>query len=137
MKRLKAVPQFGILKTVPGIGDILAMTIWLETGTLERFDSAGDFASYCRCVDSKHFSNGKRKGKGNSKNGNKYLAWAFIEAAHFAVRFDVRIKRYYQRKTAKSHQLVASKAVANKLARACYCMIRDQAPFDGQRAFGF
>lgn len=137
MKRLKPVPEFALLKTVPGIGDILAMTIWLETGTLERFAGVGDFASYCRCVDSKHLSNGKRKGKGNVKNGNKYLAWAFLEAAHFAVRFDPQIKRYDQRKSAKSHQLVAIKAVAHKPARACYGMIRDQTPFDRQRAFGF
>jgi transposase len=136
-KCLKPVPEFALLKTVPGIGDILAMTIWLETGTLARFGCVGDFASYCRCVDSKHLSNDKRKGKGNVKNGNKYLAWAFLEAAHFAVRFDVQIKRYYQRKSAKSHQLVAIKAVAHKLARACYGMIRDRAPFERQRAFGF
>lgn len=129
--------EVGLLKTVPGIGDILALTIWLETGTVERFERAGNFASYCRCVDSKRLSNGKSKGKGNVKNGNKYLAWAFLEAAHFAVRHDVRIKRYKQRKEAKTNQLVAIKTIAHKLARACYCMMRDHAPFDAQRAFGF
>ncbi|WP_232490631.1 IS110 family transposase [Burkholderia ubonensis] len=69
-----------MLKTVPGIGPILATVILLEVGSIERFDSAGNFASYARCVDSRHMSNGKKKGEGNTKNGNKYLSWAFIEA---------------------------------------------------------
>ena len=78
--RVKLRPQFSFLKTVPGIGPILALTIMLETGEIERFAGVGNYASYCRCVGSKKISNGKRKGSGNTKNGNKYLAWAFVEA---------------------------------------------------------
>jgi transposase len=96
----------------------------------------GNFASYCRCVDSRKLSNGKRKGQGNTKNGNKYLAWAFVEAANFAVRYNPQIKRYYQRKKAKTNGMVAIKAVANKLSRACYYVMRDQVPFDTAKAFG-
>ncbi len=73
-KRVKLRPQFRFLKTVPGIGKILALTIMLETGEISRFPSVGNFASYCRCVDSQKISNSKKKGKGNTKNGNKYLA---------------------------------------------------------------
>ena len=73
-----------LLKSAPGIGDILATTIWLETGTVARFAAVGELRSYCRCVDSARVSNGKKKGEGNVKNGNKYLAWAFVEAANFA-----------------------------------------------------
>jgi transposase len=102
------------LKTVPGIGDILAMTILLETGTMARFPSVGDVASYGRCVESQRLSNGKVKGKGNTKNGNKYLGWAFVEAAPFASRFAPGIKRFYQRKQVKSHTLVALKTVTHK-----------------------
>ncbi len=91
--RLK--PQFKPLLTVNGIGDILGLTIMLETGDIGRFPHVGDYASYCRCVDSKNISNGKKKGKGNTKNGNRYLAWAYVEAANFAVRYSPRIKRYY------------------------------------------
>jgi transposase len=127
---------YALLQTVPGIGPILAGTILLEAGDLRRFATVGHFASYCRCVGSVHVSNGKRKGAGNTKNGNKYLSWAFIEAAHFAIRYETVIRNYYQRKQARTHPLVALKAVAHKLARACYHMLREQVPFDLSRAFG-
>src|SRR5881227_1284236 len=133
--RVKLRPQFRFLKTVPGIGPILALTIMLETGEIERFASVGNYASYCRCVGSRKISNGKRKGSGNTKNGNKYLAWAFVEAANFAVRYQPLIRRFYQRKKAKSHRVVAIKAVAHKLSRACYHVMRDEVPFDVARAF--
>ena len=72
------------LQTLPGIGKILGLTIALETGDAKRFADAGNFASYCRCVKSLRSSNGKKKGENNRKCGNRYLAWAFVEAAHFA-----------------------------------------------------
>jgi Transposase IS116/IS110/IS902 family. len=93
-------------------------------------------ASYCRCVESQKLSNGKRKGSGNTKNRNKYLAWAFVEAAYFAIRYNPRVKRFYQRKRERTNTLVAIKAVAHKLARACYYILRDQVPFQVERAFG-
>jgi transposase len=131
-------PQAGyaLLQTVPGIGSILAGTILLEAGDMTRFETVGHFASYCRCVGSEHMSNGQRKGAGNTKNGNKYLSWAFIEAAHFAIRYEAVVRSFYQRKHARTHPLVALKAVAHKLARACYHILRDQVPFDLHRAFG-
>ena len=92
----------------------------LETGEVGRFAGVGNFASYCRCVEAKRVSNGKRKGGGNRKCGNAHLAWAFVEAANFSVRYDDRAKRFYQRKAAKSGRAVAIKAVAHKLARACF-----------------
>jgi transposase len=133
--RVKLRPEFTFLKTVPGIGQILALTIMLETGDIRRFSSVGNFASYCRCVGSQKISNGKRKGSGNTKNGNKYLAWAFVEAANFAIRFSPRIKSFYQRKKSKSNGIVAIKAVAHKLCRACYYIIKDRVPFDVAKAF--
>jgi transposase len=134
-RQMKLRPEFQQLLTVDGIGDILAMTISLETGDIRRFPRAGNFASYCRCVRSDWISNQKKKGKGNSRNGNKYLAWAFIEAAAFAIRFNELAMRFYQRKSAKTNQVVARKAVANKLARACFYIMRDRVPFDERRAF--
>lgn len=65
LEQVKSTLEFDLLKTVPGIGDILALTIWLETGTIARFEQVGNFASYGRCVDTKRLSNGKSKGKGN------------------------------------------------------------------------
>ncbi len=129
-QRAKLRPQFSFLKTVPGIGQILALTIMLETGDIGRFPSVGNFASYCRCVGSQQISNGKRKGSGNTKNGNKYLGWAFVEAANYAIRFNAKIKNFYQRKKSKTNGIVAIKAVAHKLCRACYYIMRDQVSFD-------
>jgi transposase len=134
-ERMKLRPSFRRLLTVDGIGPILGLSIMLETGDIGRFARVGQFASYCRCVDSHKISNGKRKGSGNTKNGNKYLAWAFIEAANFAIRYNPRVKRFYQRKKERTNGVVAIKAVAHKLARACYYVMRDQVPFDVNKAF--
>jgi len=128
--------SFEVLKTIKGVGDILGMTIMLETGTINRFKSVGNYASYCRCVKSIRMSNGKKKGKGNAKAGNKYLSWAFSEAAHFAIRFQPEVKRFYERKKSKTNGIVAMRAVAHKLARASYRMLQEQTPYDAKRAFG-
>jgi transposase len=135
LKRVQLRPEFKSLLTAPGIGRILVLTIMLETGDIRRFDKAGNFASYARCVDSIRMSNGKKKGENNRKNGNKYLSWAFVEAAHFSIRFSDTIKSFYQRKSVKTKQVIAIKAVAHKLARACYYVMRDQVDFDVKRAF--
>ncbi|GMT39906.1 MAG: IS110 family transposase [bacterium] len=104
---VKLTADFAILQTVTGIGKILGLTIMLETGDIHRFAGAGNFASYCRCVDSTRTSNGKKKGEGNAKAGNKYLSWAFSEAAHFAVRFEPLAQRFYERKKAKTNGIIA------------------------------
>ena len=128
--------EFQLLQTVGGIGRILALTIMYEVGDIGRFSRVGRFSSYCRCVASRHTSDGKRKGAGNKRNGNPYLSWAFSEAAHFARRYEPRAERYWARKAARAHRLVADRALANKLARACYYILRDQVPFDVKKAFG-
>jgi transposase len=83
-------------------------------------------------------SNGKRTGTGNVKNGKAYLAWASMEAAQCALRFQPAAQRFDQRKLAKSRHntVLARKAVAHKLARACYDMMRDLVPFEATKAFG-
>ena len=117
-----------------GMGQMLGMTIRLETGEMSRLATGGDFASYCRCVGSPKLSNGKRKGQGKVKNGNNYLSWAFVEAVNCAIRYNAQSKRFSQRKQAKTNGVVAMKAVAHKLARACYDMLRDQVPFEVTKA---
>lgn len=128
-KKIKLNKAFRYLKTVPGIGDIIALTIMLEVGDINRFPKVGNFSSYCRCVSSQRLSDGKSKGHGNRKNGNRYLSWAFLEASHYARRFNVRFRRYYDRKSAQRNKIVATKALSNKLARSCYYIMRDQVPF--------
>jgi transposase len=135
-ERVRLSEEFRLLKTAPGIGQTLATTIMLETGTVARFAQVGNFSSYCRCVDSERLSNGKKKGQGNVKNGNAYLAWAFIEAANFARRYCPEAKRFYERKMARTNHIVATKALAHKLARACYHVLREHTPFEAKRCFG-
>ncbi len=128
-KKVKLKKEFHYLKTVPGIGDILALTIMLEVGDINRFPKVGNFTSYCRCAPSRRLSDGKSKGHGNRKNGNRYLSWAFIEAVHLSRRYNERFRRYYNRKAAQANTSLATKALGNKLARICYYIIRDQVPF--------
>tara|TARA_R110001592_G_scaffold318417_2_gene595530 strand:- start:1433 stop:2260 length:828 start_codon:yes stop_codon:yes gene_type:complete len=135
LAQVQLKPDFQELITIDGIGNILALTIMLETGDIKRFNKVGNYASYCRCVSGARYSNGKKKGKTNSKNGNKYLSWAFVEAANFAIRYNKTVKSYYQRKLAKTNQTVAIKTVAHKLARACFYVLRDKVPFDAEKAF--
>jgi transposase len=137
--QLKIKKEFECLLRIPGIGYILAMTIMLEVGDIRRFNNkVGNYSSYCRCVKSMRLSNGKSKGKGNSKNGNKYLSWAYIEAANFAIRYCPYAKKFYQRKLAKSgKEVVAIKALSNKLSKASYYMMRDQVAYDPKKLFGY
>lgn len=136
LENLESTPELNILKSINGVGDILGMTILLETGDINRFASMGNYASYCRCVKSTRISNNKQKSKGNAKSGNKYLSWAFSEAAHFAVRYDDTAKGFYNRKKNKTNGIVAIRAVAHKLARASYCMLKRQTKYDSKLAFG-
>jgi transposase len=128
-KKVKLKKAFHYLKTVPGIGDILALTIMLEVGDINRFHKVNNFTSYCRCAPSQRLSDGKSKGHGNRKNGNRYLSWAFTEAAHLGRRYNERFRRYYNRKVAQANTSLATKALGNKLARICYYIMRDQVPF--------
>jgi transposase len=134
-KHCRTEPGYRLLKTVDGIGEVLSTIILLETGDIARFADVGNYASYCRCVGSRHESNGKKKGEGNTKNGNRYLAWAFVEAANFAVRYCEPARRFHQKKKAKRNSTVAIKAVAHKLARACYHMLKTNKPFSVERCF--
>jgi transposase len=127
--------DYELVTSIRGIGNILGATIALETGTIERFPDAGHYLSYSRCVKTQKISNGKTKGHNNRKNGNRYLALAFMQAAHLATIWEPQVKRFYQKKQSNSHTMVAKKAVAAKLARAIYHMLNNQEPFDVERAF--
>jgi transposase len=131
----RELPLYEKLLTIPGIGRILAMTITMEVGDIARFKTDGDFASYCRAVDSRRLSNGKQKGQNNPKCGNKYLAWALVEAANFAQRYDENCRRWYDRKKAKTSTVVATKALACKLAKAAWHIMANKTDYDANRMF--
>jgi transposase len=131
----RELPCFSRLKTLPGVGVILGLTITLEIGDIKRFAGPGQFASYCRTVAAKSTSNGKVKGENNRKCGNKYLAWAFVEAANFAKRYDESCRKWHDRKAAKTNNVLATKALACKLAKAAWHVVAQDTDYDGSRVF--
>jgi transposase len=135
LAQIEPDPVFDLLRTTPGIGEILAETILLESGAISRFKAPGNFASYCRCVDSRRESNGKKKGENNRKNGNRYLAWAFIEAANFAIRYSDKAERFYRKKEKATNSIIARKALAHKIARACYWIMKKKEPYNEKLIF--
>ena len=134
--RCQLRPDYANLTSIPGIGRILATTIMLETGPISRFDSVANYSSYCRCAKADKTSNGKKKGENNGKNGNKYLSWAFVEAANYCRRYFAPARAFCQRKTAKRNGVVAVKALACKLSKAAYFIMRDQEVFHPEKCFG-
>lgn len=131
----RELPLYDKLLTLPGIGRVLGMTITMEVGDIQRFKTDGDFASYCRLVDARRLSNGKPKADNNQKCGNKYLGWAFVEASNFARRYDEPCRRWYDRKAAKTSKVLATKALACKLAKAAWHVLAKQTCYDEKRMF--
>ena len=132
----RELPCYAKLTSLPGVGRILGMTITMEVGEIKRFGSAGEFASYCRTVEAQRTSNSKKKGENNSKCGNKYLAWAFVEAANFARRSYPECLAWFNRKAAKTSKVIATKALACKLAKAAWYVMAQNTDYQGQRMFG-
>jgi transposase len=135
LKQAKNKPFYAKLLELPGVGKILALTIQLETGPVDRFPKVGNYASYCRKVQSRWFSNEKTKGRGNAKNGNKYLAWSFSEAAAHARCFHPASRKFYNHKLNQGNAAMAHNALAHKLARAAYYIMRDNVPFEEAKMF--
>jgi transposase len=87
-------------------------------------------------VAAQRVSNSKQKGQNNSKCGNKYLAWAFVEAANFARRYDEQWRQWYDRKAGKTSKVIATKALACKLAKAAWHLMDQGVDYDPKRVFG-
>ncbi len=124
------LPSFYRLRSIPGVGKVLALTILYEVGDIRRFDDAGQFLSYARLVRLAKESAGKRVGLSNRKMGNAHLKWAFREAAALMTRHVPEAKAFAARK-AKAHGKGKAQAIlASKLGRAVYAMLRRGVPFD-------
>jgi len=134
-KKIDLRRPYDLLLTEPGVGRVLALTIMLETGPIGRFADVGNYVSYCRKVPAGRFSNDKKKGTNNRKNGNKYLSWAYAEAGELARRFDSEARAYYDRKLRKTNAPIAHGALSHKLARAAFYIMRDGVPFMPEKAF--
>ena len=125
--------DFYLLRSVPGIGEILALTILYEIHDLERFPRVQDFLSYGRLVKGVHESDGKKKRGGGKKMGNVHLKWAFSEAAALFLRANPRGQQYFARLEKKHGKGKALSVLAAKLGRAVYYMLQRRKPFDMKR----
>ena len=124
---------FNLLKTISGVGDILALTILYEVGDISRFDSVQKFASYSRLVKCKAESAGKTYGTQGNKIGNAHLKWAFSEAAVLYLRGNDKAQCYLAKLQKRMPKSKALTVLAHKLGRAIYYMIKTGTVFDEQR----
>lgn len=118
------------LKSVPGIGDVLALTILYEVQDIERFPTVQQFCSYCRLVKCEHASAGKKLGHGGARIGNSHLKWAFCEAAVLFLRQSQRAKDYVARLSQKHGKGKALSILAHKIGRAVYFLMKRNDAFD-------
>jgi transposase len=123
------------LRSVPGVGPVLALVLLYEIHDVRRFPSAGDFLSYARLVRCAHESAGKKKGSGGSKIGNAHLKWAFSEATCLLLRQSEQAKAWLARREKKRGKARALGALAARLGRAVYHLLRKGEAFDAQRFF--
>lgn len=126
--------DFNLLRTIPGIGDVLALTILYETIDIARFPTVRDYISYCRLAKGTEESGGKKLGVRGAKIGNPYLKWAFIEAASLAKRAHPALSKLGARlEKKKGPKKLVNGILAAKLARAAYFMLRAKTAFDPKR----
>ena len=124
---------FGLLRTIPGIGPILGLTMLYEIDQIARFPEAGHFLSYSRLVRCEHSSAGKVKGSGPRKVGNAHLKWAFSEAACLMLRASPTVRTWLKRQESKRGKRKALAVLEAKLGRTVYHLWRKQVPFDVKR----
>jgi transposase len=124
---------FHLLKSINGVGDILAMTLFYEIGTIERFSRNQTFLSYCRLVPAHHSSMGKNTGGKGKKMGNAHLKWAFSEAVSLMIRHQESVSKMVQRLTNKYGKARAMSRVSQKLGRTVYYMMSKKELFDIER----
>lgn len=124
--------DFYLLRTVPGIGEILALVILYEIHDIHRFERVQNFTSYARLIKPHKESAGKMKGTSNKKIGNAYLKWAFSEAVLLLIREREEVKQMHLKLKNKHGKATALAILSHKLGRAVYYMLRQKKVFDVQ-----
>jgi transposase len=124
------------LRTIPGVGPVLALILLYEIHDIKRFSSAGQLLSYARLVRCSHESAGRVVGSGGQKIGNPHLRWAFGEAACLFLRGSERAKRWKEKQLKKRGEGKVLAVLAARLARAVYHLWRKGEAFDEDRFWG-
>jgi transposase len=131
--KIDDVQTYHRLRTIPGVGPVLALVLLYEMHRVERFEQVGQFLSYARLVPCLHESAGKKLGQGGKKMGNAHLRWAFAEAACLFLRGSVRARQWKQKQEKKHGSGKVLGILAARLARAAYHMLRKHEAFDEGR----
>jgi len=136
---VKNDPLLELLQTIPGVGKILALTIYYEAGQIDRFGSAKQFCSYARVVPGIAQSSSVTKRSKGSKQGNPHLKWAFMQAASIAVRYYPSVRKFRQtrlaRRRSKAKKLIFMSILAHKLAIGAYHVMKGKIPFRQELMF--
>jgi transposase len=127
--------SLSLLRSVPGIGQVLGLAILYEADDIRRFATPGQFLSYSRLVAGQHESAGKTKSGKGRKMGNRYLKWAFGEAATLMLRDCDQAQRLVDRRTRRHGKARAMSCLARKVGRAAYYLLKKQEPFDVKKFF--
>jgi|YelNatPaOPRAMG01_1025707.scaffolds.fasta_scaffold96346_1 transposase len=115
-----------LLKTIPGIGEVFAPMIALEIGDIERFTDYRKLWSYAGLVPSTYASGGRVYHGRLVKFCNKWLRWAFIEAAHAAIRSSVYFGRNYMRVRNRKGSAAGIIDTARKIAKIVYLVLKEK-----------
>lgn len=121
--KLRPTPAVQLLMSIPGIGEITGSIIAMETGDIGRFADAKHYCSYCRLVPGSKDSGGKHLHRSGSKDGNKYLKYAFTEAAIKAMMYYPDIKQFADTLQQRSTKAIARTVVAKELAKISYYVL--------------
>ena len=135
-ERTALAPSIQLLKSLPGVGNILAIVIEREIGSIDRFDTSGRLTSYAGLVPTVHASGGKTHFGHMRKPSNQYLKWAFIEAANVVVRHRhhsawkaTYVCQIYDQVSQRKGHAVAVGAVARHLAEGAFWILKRQQPY--------
>lgn len=126
---------YSLLRTIAGVGKILALVLLYEIHRIDRFPDVGDFLSYARLVRCVHRSAGKQVGSGGKKIGNAHLQWAFSEAVCLLIRSCPAVKAWQQRHEKKHGKKKTLGILAARLGRTVYHLLRKKVAFDARRFF--
>lgn len=117
------------LQSIPGVGEILALSWALEVGEVQRFSSIGQAVSYCGLTSAQNNSAGKERRGPISKQRNKHLQWVLVEAAKIAPRWNPQLKEVHERERERGDANQATLAVARKLVAYLMAVDRSGQPF--------
>jgi transposase len=126
---------FHLLRSIPGVGKILAMTLLFEIQDIARFKRVQDFSSYARLIRPRKESAGKSYGTSCGKIGNVHLKWAFSEASALFIARNPDGKKLMTRLEKKHPKRKALAVLSHKIGRTVWYMMQRGKPFDPKRFY--